>query len=188
VGPPALPYVPRAEEQQPSSIWTRLGVRLGDVRGGFKRQYPVAGSNIDTDVQFDGLGDVIRYLPRATAIGLFAPFPAMWFAAGDRVGLYGRLLSGLETLLIYMIELLALVCLWTQRRHLAAWLLLSIVLLCVTALGLVVTNVAALYRMRYTFWMLLILLGAQGIVRIRDAFFARRRAGVKNFSERRSIE
>jgi hypothetical protein len=164
LGPPALAYEPRAE--QPSSVWQRPGARVGDARAGFTRQYPQAGSNIDTDVQLNSMGDVIGYLPRAMAIGLFAPFPDTWLAAGDRVGLYGRLLSGLETLAMYCLELLALACLWPLRRRLSAWLLLSIVLLCVTALGLVVTNVAALYRMRYTFWMLLIILGSQGLIKI----------------------
>jgi hypothetical protein len=163
-----------APREQPVDVWARLGARIGDVRAGFKRQFPQAGSNIDTEVQFNDLGDVIRYLPRSLAIGLFAPFPDMWFAAGDRVGLSGRLWSGLETLTIYVIELLALVGLWHSRRRLSAWLLLSIVLVCVTALGLVVTNVAALYRMRYTFWILLILLGARGFIKTTTSFLSRR--------------
>ena len=170
--PPVAPAT--APREQPSGVWARLGARIGKVRARFKRQFPRAGSNIDTQMQFDDMGDVILYLPRALAIGLFAPFPDMWCAAGDRVGLSGRLLSGAETLTMYVIELLALVGLWQSRRSLSPWLLLSIVLVCVTALGLVVTNVAALYRMRYTFWILLILPGAQGFIRITASFLSRR--------------
>ena len=92
----------------------------------------------------------------------------MWLTAGERVGAYGRLLSGIETFVMYVVEMLAVVGLWQSRRRLAPWLLLLIALACVTALGLVVINVAALYRMRYVFWMLLILLGAYGAIKSRD--------------------
>jgi hypothetical protein len=163
--PPAAvgsPPLHAANHEQPQSVWARLWTRIGDAREKFKRQFPQAGSNIDADVQFNSPVDVIRYLPRALAIGLFAPFPRMWFAAGERVGVPGRLLSGLEMLTIYVIEMLALFGLWQSRRRLPAWLLLLIVIVSVTALGLVVTNLAALYRMRYVFWILLILLGAKG--------------------------
>ncbi|MGB7925285.1 MAG: hypothetical protein WCF57_18750, partial [Pyrinomonadaceae bacterium] len=143
---------PLATASPPPGMWASPVARIGYARAGFKRQFPNAGSNIDGDAQFESLADVIRYLPRALSIGLFAPFPEMWFAAGERVGIYGRLLSGVETFVMYAIEALALVGLWKSRRRLAPWLLLIIALACVTALGLVVVNVAALYRMRYVFW------------------------------------
>jgi hypothetical protein len=161
----AVPIIPSSREP-PATFGARLWTRIADKRAAFNRQFPNAGSNIDADAQFNSLGDVIRYLPRALCIGLFAPFPNMWFAAGERAGLYGRLLSGMETLMMYVVEMLALVALWRSRRRLSAWLLLLIVVLCVTAIGLVVINVASLYRMRYVFWMLLIILGARGAVEI----------------------
>ena len=162
-GEPTLAASPYEEAP---SVWSRPGARLGYEREGFMRKYPKAGSNIDRDAQFNSLGDVIRYLPRALAIGLFAPFPNMWLTVGERVGVAGRLLSGIETFVMYLIEMLALVGLWQSRRRLSSWLLLLITLACVTALGLVVLNVAALYRMRYVFWMLLILLGAHGAIKV----------------------
>lgn len=163
VGAPPLAAPPDARAP---NVWSHPGARIGYERAGFKRQYPEAGSNIDPDAQFNSLGDVIRYLPRALSIGLFAPFQNMWFVEGERVGLSGRLLSGVETLAMYFIELLALVGLWQSRQRLSVWLLLLIALACVTALGIVVLNVAALYRMRYVFWMLLILLGARGLIKL----------------------
>jgi hypothetical protein len=172
VGPQNLPpaalgaVVPPLTYDRPTTFWSRLLVRLRHARLGFTGQFPNAGSNIDTDVQFNSFGDVIRYLPRALAIGLFAPFPNMWFAPGKRVGLSGRLLSGIETLTMCVVELLALVCLWQSRRRLSAWLLMSIVVVCVTAIGLVVVNVATVYRTRYMFWILLMILGARGAMEI----------------------
>jgi hypothetical protein len=168
------PTLAASPYERPPSVWENPGARIGYERAGFKSYYPKPGSNIDRDAQFNSLGDVIRYLPRAMAIGLFAPFPNMWFAVGDRVGISGRLLSGVETFVMYVVEMLALVGLWQSRRRLAPWLLLLVVMACVTALGLVVLNVAALYRMRYVFWMLLILPGAHGAVKIAAMWYQER--------------
>jgi hypothetical protein len=121
-----------------------------------------AGSDIDPGVRFESVADIIRHLPRAAVVGFFAPFPNMWFSAGKEVGASGRLLSGFETLLTYVIECLALFGLWRQRKHLSAWLLFLAVTLGAVALGLVVTNIGALFRLRYPFWTLLIILGAGG--------------------------
>lgn len=138
--------------------------RLIGLRKRFSLMYPEAGSNIDTDVQFNGVSDIALYLPRAVTVGLFAPFPRMWFAAGTQVGRAGRLLSGFETLLMYVLEALAVICLWLERRRPSVWLLFLTALMGVTALSLVVVNISALYRMRYVFWMLLIVLGVQGLM------------------------
>ena len=149
--PPSLP------------LWERVAVR----RDRFVTSYPEAGSNIDMDVQFANAMDIARYLPRAVVIGAFAPFPSMWFAAGRQVGFAGRVIGGLETMLMYTVELLAVVGLWRERRNLSAWLLLLVAGTGLTALGLVVVNLGTLYRMRYVFWMLLIILGVIGAVHLR---------------------
>jgi hypothetical protein len=153
-----------AEKVVDLSLWARITER----RDGFiKRQHSPdyrAGSDIDNDVSFNGRGDVIRYLPRAAAIGLFAPFPNMWFGSGLLVGRTGRWLAGAEMLLTYLMEALAVIGLWKKRRELAVWLLALSVILGVTALGLIVTNIGSLYRLRYGFWILIVVLGAGGIM------------------------
>jgi hypothetical protein len=137
--------------------------RVALLRDRFIVTYSGAGSNVDTDVRFYGTGDILRYLPRAAIIGLFAPFPKMWFAAGSQNGRAGRIIGGLETAVLYLIELMALVGLWRQRRQPWAWWLLLVSLTGMTALGMVVTNVGALYRFRYLFVMLLVIIGSDGI-------------------------
>lgn len=119
-----------------------------------------AGSDIDQGVQFNSTADIFRHIPRAAAVGFFAPFPNMWFGAGKQVGGGGRRLSGFETLVSYVIECLALFGLWRARRDLSAWFLFLVITLGAVALGLVVGNVGALYRLRYPFWILLIIFGA----------------------------
>lgn len=133
-----------------------------------------AGSDIDHGVRFSGPGDILRHVPRALAVGFFAPFPNMWLAAGKQVGGGGRLLSGFETLLSYMVECLALVGLWRERKQVSAWFLALVVTLGAVALGLVVANIGALFRLRYPFWILLIICGAGGA----DYLLRRRSQGV----------
>ena len=74
----------------------------------------------------------------------------------------GRRLAGFETLLSYVIECLALFGLWRARRNLSAWLLFLVITLGAMSLGLVVGNIGALYRLRYPFWVLLVVVGASG--------------------------
>jgi hypothetical protein len=121
------------------------------------------GSRIDADVKLNGPADIARHVPRALVVGFFAPFPNMWLQSGKQVGLSGRLISGFEMLLTYVIESMALFGLWSQRRNLSAWLLLLVSGLGALALGLVVNNVGAMYRLRYPFWVLILVLGAGGI-------------------------
>lgn len=140
-----------------------FGARLAQRRENFIAHYKDYGSNLDGEVAFRTTSDIVRYLPRAAAVGLFAPFPAMWFDQGDRLGRSGRLLGGLETLMFYFFAILAVVCIWHERKNPSAWLLLLISVVNCVALGLVVTNVGALFRLRYVFWMLVIILGAEGL-------------------------
>ena len=130
-----------------------------------------AGSDIDKGVHFNSFGDIIRFVPRAVVVGFFAPFPNMWLTAGKQVGSSGRLLSGFETILTYMIESLALFGLWSGRKQLATWLVSLAATSGIVVLGLIVNNIGALYRLRYPFWVLLVVLGAGGayyLMRMRD--------------------
>jgi len=142
--------------------------RLSLLRHNFINSYPLAGSNVDTAVELNGIRDVIVYLPRAMEIGLLSPFPNMWFARGEQVGRQGRLVSGFETLSMYVVIILALVTIIVNRRCSVGLVAATAILGC-TALGYVVVNISALYRMRYGFWILLIVLGAKGLIIVNDS-------------------
>jgi hypothetical protein len=86
----------------------------------------------------------------------------MWVATGLQSGRLGRMIGGAETFVLYIIELMALIGLWHKRREPLAWWLFLIPLIGSLGLGLVVTNVGALYRMRYVFVMLLVIIGSHG--------------------------
>lgn len=169
--PAAVVYLPRiSSDEVPSETYAgrlyasaeRTARWVDSVRYRFTAIYSQSGSNIDPDVRFRHLRDIFFYLPRAFEIGLWAPFPQTWADSGKRVGSAGKLLSGAETLVMYVFELLALVAVIRPPRRIAAWLLFSISVFGMTLLGVVVPNVGALYRFRYTFWLLLIILAAKG--------------------------
>lgn len=177
--PTVVSYLPRAnsEVRQPGTyagrfyaVADRVVLRIGSIRYRFTAIYSKSGSNIDSDLRLRHLGDILQYLPRAFEIGLWSPFPRTWAEAGRRVGSAGKLLSGAETLAMYMFQLLALVTVVRLPRRLAAWLLLSVSVFGVTLLALVVPNIGALYRFRYTFWLLLIILGAKGLEIVLTSF------------------
>ena len=128
-----------------------------------------AGSNIDTHLQLNRDRDIALYLPRAFAIGMLAPFPAMWFSTGVLVGSKGRMLSGAEMLVTYIIEAAALVGLWFGRGRLSTWMLMLSVAVGVTALGLAMPNIGTMYRLRYAFWMMLVVLAAGGVSQLLSA-------------------
>jgi hypothetical protein len=113
-------------------------------------------------VRFYSAADMVKFIPRALVIGFFAPFPNMWIQTGS-FGVAGRLLSGLETLAMYFLYLAAGFCLWRERRKLEMWFLFLVASTGILALGLVVVNAGALYRIRYVFWMMLIVIAARGL-------------------------
>lgn len=160
-GPPVTPLaIPSASQPTPSqSIWTRSVKQIGQRRAGF-RSYQSRASNIDSDVQLNSTGDVLKFIPRALVVGFFAPFPRMWVEKGN-FGRAGRILTGLETLAMYFLYLAVAMCLWRERRNEKVWFLFVVAGVGILALGLVVVNAAALYRIRYVFWILLIVIAAE---------------------------
>jgi hypothetical protein len=153
--------------------WTRLVARVGSTRHGFIVRYPNAGSNVDSNVELNGTVDLIKYLPRAAEIGFLAPFPVMWFTVGAKVCLGGRLIAGIEMVVGYFCLLAVGVTLVHNRKRLEVWFLFASAAVGCLALGYVVINIAALYRMRYAYFVLLIVLAARGVQIVRGMLEAR---------------
>ena len=164
VRPPATPLaIPSSTQSAPTEgVFARVLRQVGQRRAAFSR-YDAQESNIDDDVRLASAGDVVRFTPRATVIGFFAPFPRMWFQAGSS-GSAGRLLSGAETLLMYFLYVAAAACMWRNRRRFEMWLLFLVATMGTIGLGLVVVNAGALYRLRYVFWIMFIIMAAESLV------------------------
>jgi hypothetical protein len=155
-----------------------VSLALGSIRHRYIVSDRVSASGVDDQVEIRRASDVIVYLPRAAAIGLWAPFPAMWFQSGQLMGRAGRLVAGAETLVLYVCELLALAAVLLRPRRLPALLLVLFASLGVTILGLVVTNIGTLYRFRYSFWILFFVAGASGAAKLLRHAEARRRSAL----------
>jgi hypothetical protein len=140
-------------------------VKVNRLREGFAADYRDAGSNIDIDVRFESGFSLLSYLPRAMSIGMFAPFPNRWISRGEQYGSAGRMLSGIETGIMYVFIALAFAGVIMKRR-IPVLFLVSIVIMGSLSLGLVVTNVGAIYRMRYAYWLLIIIAGVGGTLTI----------------------
>ncbi|HEX8472737.1 MAG TPA: hypothetical protein VF666_01765 [Pyrinomonadaceae bacterium] len=153
-------------------------LRVGAIRQNFVVGYPDSNSTIDAHVAFEDAADALQYLPRACVIGFLAPFPDTWLANSPRVGITGKLISGAEMLVMYVVQILAVIGLFQSRRSLSAWLLFLIAAIGVTTLGMVVANAGALYRQRYVFWFLFIILGARGLLYVSASLRQRRQAAV----------
>lgn len=151
----------------------RLARRISSMRSRFAAAYSEAGSVLDAQVEFRNVSDLVRYVPRALEIGMWAPFPSMWFSAGRRVGSAGKIISGFETLAIYFLQVLAVLALVRDPRRLALWFVFAIVVCGVTAVAFVVPNAGAIYRFRYVFWILLVVAAMSGS----NAFAKRRELG-----------
>jgi hypothetical protein len=164
--PPTAVFAIPSNSKPASSngMWSRFVTQIRARRDGFQ-VYTLRQSDIDSDVAFNDAGDIVKYLPRAAVIGFFAPFPRMWLEAGTG-GRMGRILSGLETFVMYLLYFPAAFCLWKGRRNLALWLLFLSIFIGLVALGLVVVNAGALYRFRYILWIFTILMAADGLVKI----------------------
>ena len=153
------------------SPWARAAIQVGWARDRFITRYASAGSNLDTDVKLQTTSDLILYLPRAVEIGLLAPFPSMWLHAGQRVGRTGRLWIGAEMLVLYLFLTLACVTLVSERKRLVVWFLFLTSVIACTVLAYVIINAGALYRIRYPYFIPMILFGVRGLY-----LFSRKRA------------
>ena len=145
-----------------SAAGDRLARRISSIRSRFAASYADAGSLLDAQAEFRNVTDLLRYIPRAFEIGMWAPFPSTWFFSGRRVGNLGKIIAGLETLAIYLLQVSAVLALIREPRQLARWFVIAIIVCGVTALALVIPNTGAIYRFRYVFWILLIVAAISG--------------------------
>ena len=112
---------------------------------------------IDVGDQPDSVPSVFAYLPRALQIALFAPFPTTWL---DKMSVI-RLAGIAETLLWYLI-VPGVIFAIRGGRSLKMLLLIIYAALFLTVLGFANPNVGTLFRMRYAYLFLFVLVGTLG--------------------------
>ncbi len=162
---------------------------IAGIRDDFRNSYSSAASNIDVDEGFHSVSDAVRYLPRAAQIAFLAPFPQQWFKRGSlETNTVMRRVSAGEMTVVY-IALAVLPYAFVRWRFRAEiWMIL---LYCGGLLlihGLTITNVGALYRVRYGYLMTLVAIGvAGGIAGCRDLLIGRRLRKARKEGAKRTV-
>jgi hypothetical protein len=121
------------------------------------------GSNIDTDINFRNVMDIVKYLPRAIEIGFLSPFPSDWLEQGSKApNTMMRRVSGLEMVFVYISFIGLLAAFWTWRKRPEFWIAILFCFGLVLIYTLGTPNVGTLYRLRYPFLMALVGMGTAG--------------------------
>jgi len=117
-----------------------------------------AGSMVDLDSMPSNSKELLAYLPRATLIGVFAPFPSTWASKFS----LSRMVGVAEIFIWYLIFPGLLWLVWQRRRNPILWWLLGCALAILSVESYVTANLGTLHRVRYPFLFILILLGTIG--------------------------
>lgn len=161
------------------NLVNRAFLKIAVARAGFTSSGgTTAASNIDKGIDFCKNEDLVRYIPRAMQIALFAPFPSSWFAVEKRnsspIEIY---ISAAEMLYCYVAYFGLLYWLVSYRRwNVALVVPISFALGLTLLLGLTVANVGTLYRMRFPFAMIFVSIGMAGLMQ-----FAKTRLRIARF-------
>lgn len=129
---------------------TRLGLIVYGKRIGAESIY-------DADTLPSNAIDLIAYLPRAAQVGLFSPFPNRW---AEKLSA-ARVLSVVESLVWYFAAAGVLLGLMSNYNSLVSQLIVFCVLM-VTIFGAILANVGSIYRIRFVYIELLVMVGVGG--------------------------
>ena len=153
-----------------------LSERAGKMRDGFHTVNSISGSKIDSDITFKNFIDVLKHSPRALQIGFLSPFPSHWIEIGKETGLMGRIISGVETIIWYVIITGFLFLIMRNISILEPLLpLLIIATIVIVLLGFIVPNFGAIYRMRQGYMIPFYIFGVHGALIMMQSLVARLR-------------
>ncbi len=152
------------KEKKKEYWFDKVAWRLDAMRYGFRNINVNAGSNIDAYVRYKDIGDMLAYLPRAIQVSFLSPFPSLWVSSGNETGRIGRILSGFETVILYIVLIGFLYALFKGIRILEPLLPVLIFSgVVIILLGFVVPNVGAIYRMRQGLLIPFFMVGVYGL-------------------------
>lgn len=117
-----------------------------------------ANSMIDIEIKPANAIETFKYIPRALQVSLLAPFPNSWFKSSNIVSF----VSAMEMIIFY-ITFFGLLF-FIPLRIFNYKILLCLIFACLPLIifGISSPNIGTLYRIRYTFEMILLMLGICG--------------------------
>ncbi len=136
--------------------------QLASARKGFA----TAGgaSNVGDEVKLEDFWSIVAYLPRGLSYVMFAPFPWHLLSPAGDTGIF-KWLSGIEVMLILVTAPFLLIATVRAARSglPEAWVLMIFGIVLASVLGLVVTNIGTLFRLRLQFLVpMFVILAAYG--------------------------
>lgn len=138
-------------------------IEIANYRNKFVNSWADSGSIIDQGITFKSTKEFFMYLPRASIIGFFSPFPDLWFTHGKKeAGSLMRALSPFEMLLIYIFYIGLPIFFWKNRKNISVWMILIVCFAMVIVYAITIPNIGALYRFRYPYLMPIVCLGLAG--------------------------
>ena len=130
-----------------------------------------SGSNIDNNMHFRNLNDLLSYLPRAIQVGFFSPFPSSWTQKSSVTGKVGKVLSSLETAFWYLVLVGFTYFMIKAPYQLVPLLPFFIVsIITIILLSYVIPNVGTIYRLRQPFFIPFYIFGVYGLSLIFSSF------------------
>ncbi|MCK5895038.1 MAG: hypothetical protein KAG53_11715, partial [Endozoicomonadaceae bacterium] len=128
-------------------------------------------SEVDIDISFRSVSDIIAYIPNALMNGLIRPFPTFAFThSHNGLGTFTRRVAGLEMIIVYIGLAGLLWSIWTLKNRVSLILLVVACLVSVLVYSLIYCNIGTLHRMRYGF---LLTLTGIGLAQLFEMFFVR---------------
>ncbi len=118
-----------------------------------------AGSTMDAGTAPENITEVMAFLPKALLNSVLAPFPPEWFAHKSIIKL---LVTG--EMMIYYFSFLGLFFLIRFNRKLTVWVALYFALSFMLILGFTIPNLGTLYRYRFAYFSIILMLGILGWV------------------------
>lgn len=136
--------------------------KISDSREGFRYGYPNARTNVDIDVEFNNIRDILYYLPRALQITFFSPFPNQLIS--DVLNLENKISSLviIEMIIMYIAFPGIIILFFISSNRTPILIAFSFSLIFALAYTYVITNIGTIYRMRYPSMLIWIFLGIIG--------------------------
>ena len=137
-----------------------------------------AQSLIDGDVTPDSLSAMVAYIPRGIQLGLFAPFPTTWLDEGASL----MRLAVIPEMLVWYVLFFGLALHLYKHRSPQVMAAIVFSMVFITIFGMLEPNVGTLYRKRYVFLFILVLVSAQGWTLLLDNIRTFRRRAISTMN------
>jgi len=126
-----------------------------------------ANSTFDIGIDLNSFEKLVKYLPRAIQIGLFSPFPSMWFAEHpSHLSKLMHFVTGIEILFIYICLVGFVISLYILKKKIEFWMFMCFSFYFILIPTYAIPNIGALVRYRYGAIMLLVAIGISAYLKL----------------------